>query len=52
MTQVARKAAKTLEFKIERTIAAAPTKVFDAWLNPKMARREEQDMLDVHSIAR
>jgi hypothetical protein len=26
--------------------------VFDAWLNPKMARREEQDMLDVHSIAR
>jgi uncharacterized protein YndB with AHSA1/START domain len=27
---------KTIEFKIERTIPAAPAEVFDAWLNPKI----------------
>ena len=27
---------KTLEFKIERTIAASPGEAFDAWLNPKI----------------
>jgi len=27
---------KTLEFKLERTIPAAPGAVFDAWLNPKI----------------
>ena len=26
---------KTLEFKIQRTIPASPTDVFDAWLDPK-----------------
>jgi uncharacterized protein YndB with AHSA1/START domain len=31
------KAAKTLEFKFERTIPAPPGEVFDAWLNPKIA---------------
>jgi uncharacterized protein YndB with AHSA1/START domain len=30
------KAANTLEFRIERTIAASPAEVFDAWLNPKI----------------
>jgi len=28
---------KTLEFKFERTIPAAPGEVFDAWLNPKIS---------------
>lgn len=27
---------KTIEFKFERTIPAAPNEVFDAWLNPKI----------------
>jgi uncharacterized protein YndB with AHSA1/START domain len=27
---------RTLEFKFERTIAAVPGEVFDAWLNPKI----------------
>jgi uncharacterized protein YndB with AHSA1/START domain len=27
---------KTIEFKFERTIPAAPEEVFDAWLNPKV----------------
>jgi len=27
---------KALEFKFERTIAAPPDEVFDAWLNPKI----------------
>ena|SRR5579872_4706944 len=27
---------KTLEFKFERTIPAAPDEVFDAWLDPKI----------------
>jgi uncharacterized protein YndB with AHSA1/START domain len=27
---------KTLEFKIERTIASSPGEVFDGWLNPKV----------------
>ncbi len=27
---------KTLEFKFERTIPAPPTRVFDAWLDPKI----------------
>jgi uncharacterized protein YndB with AHSA1/START domain len=27
---------KTIEFKFERTIPAAPGEVFDAWLNPKV----------------
>ena len=31
-----KKSAKTLEFKIERTIPAPPRDVFDAWLNPKI----------------
>ncbi len=31
-----KKSAKTLEFKLERTIAASPTEVYDAWLNPKI----------------
>jgi uncharacterized protein YndB with AHSA1/START domain len=30
------KSAQTLEFKVERTIAAAAAEVFDAWLNPKI----------------
>jgi len=30
------KAAKTLEFKFERTIAAPPDEVFDAWLSPQI----------------
>ncbi len=29
-------AAKTLEFRIERTIAASSAQAFDAWLNPKI----------------
>ena len=29
------KPVKTLEFKFERTIPAAPEEVFDAWLNPE-----------------
>ena len=29
-------AAKTLEFKFERTIPAPPADVFDGWLNPKI----------------
>jgi uncharacterized protein YndB with AHSA1/START domain len=28
--------ARTIEVTIERTIAAAPAEVFDAWLNPKV----------------
>jgi uncharacterized protein YndB with AHSA1/START domain len=28
--------AKTIEFKIERTILASPGEVFDGWLNPKI----------------
>jgi uncharacterized protein YndB with AHSA1/START domain len=28
--------AKTIEFKIERTIPASPGEVFDGWLNPKV----------------
>ena len=31
-----KKSAKTLEFKIERTIPAPAGEVFDAWLNPKI----------------
>ena len=27
---------KTIEFKFERTIPAAPDEVYDAWLNPKI----------------
>jgi uncharacterized protein YndB with AHSA1/START domain len=30
------KSAKTLEFKIERTVPAPAAEVFDAWLNPKV----------------
>ncbi len=30
------KSTKTIEFQFERTIAAAPGEVFDAWLNPKI----------------
>jgi len=30
------KPTKTLEFKFERTIPAAPNEVFDAWLNPRI----------------
>jgi len=30
------KTTKTLEFKFERRIPAAPDEVFDAWLNPKI----------------
>jgi uncharacterized protein YndB with AHSA1/START domain len=30
------KKAKTIEVKVERTIAAAPGEVFAAWLNPKI----------------
>ena len=30
------KLAKTLEFKFERTIPAAPNEVFDAWLDPRI----------------
>jgi uncharacterized protein YndB with AHSA1/START domain len=30
------KAGKTIEVKVERTIAAAPGEVFDAWLDPKV----------------
>ncbi|MGH7740983.1 MAG: SRPBCC family protein [Candidatus Eiseniibacteriota bacterium] len=30
------KLANTLEFKIERTIPAAPAEVYDAWLDPKV----------------
>ncbi len=30
------KKSKTIEFKIERIIPAAPGEVFDAWLNPKI----------------
>jgi uncharacterized protein YndB with AHSA1/START domain len=28
--------AKTIEFKIERTIPASPAELFDGWLNPKV----------------
>ncbi len=31
-----KKSAKTLEFKLERTIPASPAEVFGAWLNPKI----------------
>jgi uncharacterized protein YndB with AHSA1/START domain len=30
------KTMKTIEFKVERTIAASPDQVFDGWLNPKI----------------
>ena len=30
------KKAKTMEIKVERTIAGAPGEIFDAWLNPKV----------------
>jgi uncharacterized protein YndB with AHSA1/START domain len=30
------KSKKTIEVKVERTIAAAPAEAFDAWLNPKI----------------
>jgi uncharacterized protein YndB with AHSA1/START domain len=30
------KTAKTIEFRLERTIPAPPGEVFDAWLNPKV----------------
>jgi uncharacterized protein YndB with AHSA1/START domain len=30
------KSAKTIEFRLERTIPALPGDVFDAWLNPKV----------------
>jgi uncharacterized protein YndB with AHSA1/START domain len=32
-----KKSAKTLEFKLERTIPAPPSEVYDAWLNPKIS---------------
>ena len=32
-----KKASKKLDFRFERTIAAPPAEVYDAWLNPKVA---------------
>ena len=38
-------AAKTLTFRIERTIAAAPDEVFDAWLDPMAEAKDTAALL-------